>query len=368
MKTPDFTASCPLPIAQYPHVLMAHGGGGKLMHRLLEDLFGRAFSNPILDSRHDSAQFFLPARSGDASSPAAAATGASQPLRLAMTTDSYVVRPLFFPGGDIGSMAIHGTVNDLAMSGARPLYLSCGFIIEEGLPMETLWRVVCAMRDAAKICGVQIVTGDTKVVDKGKGDGLFINTTGIGVIEHSLQIAPQSVQPGDAVIVSGDLGRHGMAIMAAREGLEFESEIESDSAPVHEPVLELIRAGIEVHCLRDLTRGGLASALNEIAEASGVKIAIEEKAVPVREDVHAACEMLGLDPLHVANEGRFVAFIAAKDMEQALKILPGHAVCAGAALIGKVAEKSTPLVTIKSAIGASRILDMPSGEQLPRIC
>ena len=350
MKTTDFNAACPLPISQYPHVLMAHGGGGTLMHRLLEDIFGKAFSNPILDTRHDSAQFTVP------------------PGRLAMTTDSYVVRPIFFPGGDIGSMAIHGTVNDLAMSGARPLYLSCGFIIEEGLPMETLWRVVCSMRDASKKCGVQIITGDTKVVDKGKGDGLFINTTGIGVIEHEKKISPQNVQPGDAVIVSGDLGRHGMAIMAVREGLEFESAIESDSAPVVEPVLALVKAGIEIHCLRDLTRGGLASALNEIAEAAGVKIAVAQPAVPVREDVHAACEMLGLDPLHVANEGRFVAFVAAKDASRALQILRQHEVSAGAVLIGHVVEKAAPLVTLKSAIGASRILDMPSGEQLPRIC
>ena len=346
----NFAASCPIPILQYPHVLMAHGGGGTLMHSLLENIFGRAFSNPILDTRHDSAQFTVP------------------PGRLAMTTDSYVVRPIFFPGGNIGSMAVHGTVNDLAMSGARPLYLSCGFIIEEGLPMETLWRVVCSMRDAAKMCGVQIVTGDTKVVDKGKGDGLFINTTGLGVIEHSLAIAPQSVQPGDAILVSGDLGRHGMAIMAVREGLEFESAIESDSAPMAVPVLDLLKSGVEIHCLRDLTRGGLASALNEIAEAAGVKIGIEEKSIPVREDVHAACEMLGLDPLHVANEGRFIAFVAAKDSERALQILRRHEISSKAALIGKVAEKSAPLVTLKSAIGASRILDMPSGEQLPRIC
>ncbi|MEY4387833.1 MAG: hydrogenase expression/formation protein HypE [Verrucomicrobiota bacterium] len=350
MSTPEFNASCPLPIQQYPHVLMAHGGGGKLMHQLLENVFGKAFRNPILDSRHDSAQFTVP------------------PGKLAMTTDSYVVRPLFFPGGDIGSMAIHGTVNDLAMSGARPLYLSCGFIIEEGLPMETLWRVVTSMRDAAQRCDVQIVTGDTKVVDKGKGDGLYINTTGIGVMEHSLNIAPTSVQPGDAVIVSGDLGRHGMAIMAVREGLQFESTIESDSAPVHEPVKALLDAGLEIHCLRDLTRGGLASALNEIAEAAGVKIAIEHKAVPVREDVHAACEMLGLDPLHVANEGRFVAFVAAKDATRAVEILKQHEASSNAAVIGKVAERAAPLVTLRSAIGASRILDMPSGEQLPRIC
>jgi len=342
--------SCPIPISQYPHVLMAHGGGGTLMHRLLEDVFGKAFSNPILDTRHDSAQFVVPAG------------------RLAMTTDSYVVRPIFFPGGDIGSMAIHGTVNDLAMSGARPLYLSCGFIIEEGLPMETLWRVVCSMRDAAKKCGVQIITGDTKVVDKGNGDGLFINTTGIGIIEREQIISPQSVLPGDAILVSGDLGRHGMAIMAVREGLAFETTIESDSAPVVEPVLALVQAGVEIHCLRDLTRGGLASALNEIAEAAGVKIAIEQKSIPVREDVHAACEMLGLDPLHVANEGRFVAFVPARASARALQVLHGAEVSANAAIIGQVVEKSTPLVTLKSELGVNRILDMPSGEQLPRIC
>ena len=248
------------------------------------------------------------------------------------------------------------------------MYLSCAFIIEEGLPMETLWRVVCSMRDAANKCGVQIVTGDTKVVDKGKGDGLFINTTGIGVIETLLEITPKQVCQDDAVIVSGDLGRHGMAIMAEREGLAFESTIESDSAPVHEVVLDLLKGGIEIHCLRDLTRGGLASALNEIAEVAGVKIAVEEKTIPVREDVHAACEMLGLDPLHVANEGRFVAFVAARDSENALRIMRSHSVSGNAAVIGKVAEKSSPLVTLKSAIGAARILDMPSGEQLPRIC
>jgi len=266
-------------------------------------------------------------------------------------------------------MAVHGTVNDLAMRGARPLYLSSAFIIEEGLPMETLWRVVCSLRDAAQRCGVQIVTGDTKVVDKGKGDGLFINTAGIGLIEHALTIAPQSVQPGDAVLVSGDLGRHGMAIMAVREGLQFDSRIESDSAPVHEIVARLLQAGIAIRCLRDLTRGGLASALNEIAEVAGVRIVIEEKRVPVREDVHAACEMLGLDPLHVANEGRFVAFVPAADAERALAIMRGHAAGVDAVSIGKVGERSaSPLVTLKSAIGASRILDMPSGEQLPRIC
>jgi hydrogenase expression/formation protein HypE len=350
MKTAPFMAACPVPVSQYPRVLMAHGGGGRLTHQLFESVFGPAFSNPILDARHDSAQFEVP------------------PGRLAMTTDSYVVRPLFFPGGDIGSLAVHGTVNDLAMSGARPLYLSCGFIIEEGLSMETLWQVVCSLRDTAKACGVQIVTGDTKVVDKGKGDGLFVNTTGIGVLEHSRAIVPHSVQPDDVVIVSGDLGRHGMAIMAAREGLQFESAIESDSAPVHEPVLNLLNAGVEIHCLRDLTRGGLASALNEIAVTAGVEIAVKENAIPVREDVHAACEILGLDPLHVANEGRFVAFVAGKDAARAIEIVRSHPVTKGAVSIGRVVKKSAPLVTVRSAIGAARILDLPSGEQLPRIC
>ena len=349
-EQPDFTLVCPIPIQQYPHVLMAHGGGGKLMHQLIGKMFLTAFANPLLDTQHDSTVVEWTGK------------------KLAFTTDSYVVRPLFFPGGDVGSMAVHGTVNDLAMAGARPLYLSAGFILEEGLPMETLWRVVCSMRDAAKKCGVQIITGDTKVVDKGKGDGLFINTAGIGVVAHEQKIAPQNVESGDVILVSGDLGRHGMAIMAEREGLGFESKIESDSAPVYEPVLELIQSGIQVRCLRDLTRGGLASALNEIAEAAGVKIAIEQKAVPVREDVHAACEMLGLDPLHVANEGRFMVVVPAEEVELTKQILQRYEVSSQAARIGRIEEKGEALVTLRSAIGASRILDMPSGEQLPRIC
>jgi hydrogenase expression/formation protein HypE len=346
----QFASSCPIPISQYPHVLLAHGGGGRLMHQLIGKMFLAAFRNPLLETQHDSTVVELTGK------------------KLAFTTDSYVVRPLFFPGGDIGSMAVHGTVNDLAMSGARPLYLSAAFIIEEGLPMETLWKIACSMQAAATRCGVQIITGDTKVVDKGKGDGVFLNTAGIGIVEHNLKIAPPSVRPGDAVLVSGDLGRHGMAIMAVREGLQFESAIESDSAPVHEIVRELLKAGIEIHCLRDLTRGGLASALNEIAEAARVRIEIVEKSVPVREDVHAACEMLGLDPLHVACEGRFVAFVAAGDADRALSIMRGHETGQGSAVIGRVTESSAPVVTLKSAIGASRILDMPSGEQLPRIC
>ena len=345
-----FTSACPVPIRQYPRVLLAHGGGGKLMHELLEKMFFAAFGEAPASGRHDAAVLNFPAG------------------RLAFTTDSYVVRPIVFPGGDIGSMAVHGTVNDLAMSGARPLWLSAAFILEEGLSMETLWGVVCSMRDAAGRSGVRIVTGDTKVVDKGKGDGLFINTAGIGVIEHSLVIAPGSVKTGDAVLISGDVGRHGMAIMSVREGLEFQSRIQSDSAPVAGLVRKLLDAGLELHCLRDLTRGGLASALNEIAEAARQRIVIEENSVPVREDVHAACELLGLDPLQVACEGRFVAFVPAKDADQALSLMRQDESGAGAGRIGAVENGHPPLVVLKSAIGASRILDMPGGEQLPRIC
>jgi hydrogenase expression/formation protein HypE len=346
----DFTASCPIPIQQYPHVLMAHGGGGRLMHQLIGKMFVSAFRNPLLETQHDSTVVEIPGR------------------RLAFTTDSYVVRPLFFPGGDIGSMAVHGTVNDLAMSGARPLYLSAGFIIEEGLPMETLWKIVSSMRQAADRSGVQIITGDTKVVDKGKGDGVFINTSGIGVVEHSLAITPRSVRPGDAILVSGDLGRHGMAIMAVREGLQFESSIESDSAPVADAVLELIRAGIQIHCLRDLTRGGLTSVLNEISEAANLALQVEEKLIPVREDVRAACEMLGLDAYQVACEGRFAVFLPESEAERALAVLRANPAGSGACRIGKATDQRSIKVLLKSAIGAQRILDMPSGEQLPRIC
>jgi len=348
--TLDFTAVCPIPIQQYPRIQLAHGGGGKLMHQLVEKMFIKALGNETLHTRHDSAVLNMPAG------------------RLAFTTDSYVVRPLIFPGGDIGSMSVFGTVNDLAMSGAKPLHLSAGFILEEGLPMEMLWRIVCSMRVAAERCGVQIITGDTKVVDKGKGDGLFINTAGIGMIEHPLVIAPASVCAGDAILVNGDLGRHGMAIMSVRESLGFEASLESDCAPVATPILELLAAGVEIHCLRDLTRGGLASALNEIAAAARLRILIEEKLIPVRDDVHAACEVLGLDPLLVACEGRFVAFVSPKDADRSLAILNRHRAGAAAVRIGEVRDESPSLVVLKSVMGASRILDMPSGEQLPRIC
>jgi hydrogenase expression/formation protein HypE len=346
----EFNLSCPFPIQNYPQVLMAHGGGGTLMHQLIGKMFLPAFRNSLSESPHDASVFEI---------------GGS---RLAFTTDSFVVRPLFFPGGDVGSLAVHGTVNDLAMAGARPLYLSAGFIIEEGLLMETLWRIVSSMQQAAAKAAVQIITGDTKVVDKGKGDGVFINTAGVGVIEHSLTILPRSVRPGDVIIVNGDLGRHGMAIMAVREGLEFESTIQSDSAPVASAVLELLRAGIELHCLRDLTRGGLTSVLNEIAEAANLVLQIEEKLVPVREDVHAACEILGLDPFQVACEGRFAAFVPERDAERALEILRSNPSGATACRIGNVTNQAGAKVLVKSTIGAQRILDMTSGEQLPRIC
>lgn len=346
----NFQLTCPIPIQQYPTVVMAHGGGGRLMHQLIEKMFVATFGSGALRSRHDSARLELPT------------------ARLAFTTDSYVVRPLFFPGGDIGKLAVYGTVNDLAMSGARPLYLSLGMILEEGLPMETLWQVVLSIHEAAQRAGVQIVTGDTKVVDRGKGDGVFLNTSGVGVIEHDLLIAPQSVRVGDAVILSGDIGRHGIAVMAVREGLEFESAIESDCAPLAEPVLALIESGIEVHCLRDLTRGGLASALVEIAEAAGVGIQLEESRIPVREDVRGACEILGFDPLYVANEGRFVAFVPPSQAEQAVQVLRRFEVSAGAQVAGQVTDTPKGTVVLRSVIGTSRVVDMLSGEQLPRIC
>jgi len=345
----DFNLSCPIPLEQYPHVLLAHGGGGRLMHQLINRLFAPTFQS--LGVQHDSTVLNLP-------------TG-----KIAITTDSYVIHPLFFPGGDIGSLAVYGTVNDLAMSGARPLYLSAGFILEEGLPMETLWRVVQSMQKAAESAGVRIVTGDTKVVDRGKGDGIFINTTGIGIIEHEQLIVPTAVEPGDIIILNGDIGRHGIAIMAVREGLEFETTIESDSAPCNSLVLELLAQGIEIHCLRDLTRGGLASALNEIAIAAGVTISLKETRISVREDVGGACEILGFDPLYVANEGRFIAFVPEVKADQALKIMQSRDRDSG--IIGRVtgkSRKSLGLVTMESKIGTTRIIDMLSGEQLPRIC
>jgi hydrogenase expression/formation protein HypE len=348
--TLDFTAACPIPLTNQDHVTLAHGGGGRVMHALLERLVLPVFGHQPLPTRHDGA--VLDAGKG----------------RLAFTTDSYVVHPLFFPGGDIGTLAVTGTVNDLAMCGARPLALSAAFILEEGLPLATLERVVGSMAQTAKAAGVDIVTGDTKVVDRGKGDGLYINTAGVGVIEHDRVVSPASVRPGDAILLSGDVGRHGAAILAVREGLQFTSTIVTDCAPLAAPVLALLAAGIEVHCLRDLTRGGLATSLVEIAEASRLHVAIEESSIAVAEPVAGACELLGLDPLYLANEGRFVAFVPDDDADRALGILRGHAVSAHATRIGTVDEAPAALVTLKSRIGARRILDMPSGELLPRIC
>jgi hydrogenase expression/formation protein HypE len=313
-------------------------------------MFIPAFSNSMLGERHDGAILNFDAG------------------KIAFTTDSYVIHPLFFPGGDIGCLSVYGTVNDLAMCGARPLYLSAGFILEEGLPMETLWRVIQSMKAAAERTGVRLVTGDTKVVNRGKGDGIFINTAGIGVIDSAYNISPANVKPGDAIILSGDIGRHGIAIMAVREGLEFESAILSDCAPLADMVLSMLATGAEVHCLRDLTRGGLASALIEIAEASQLHFEIREKEIPIQEDVQGACEILGFDPLYVANEGRFVAFAAAADAERALQQLKSHPLGKQARIIGSVKRDNPGLVTLQSRIGGSRVVDMLSGEQLPRIC
>lgn len=344
-----FQLSCPIPIRDYPNVTLAHGGGGRLMHDLISRMFFAAFGTNAAQS-HDGAVLVPP-------------TGA----RLAFTTDSYVVNPLFFPGGNIGELAVYGTANDLAMCGARACWLSVGFILEEGLPMETLWQVVQAIARAAQKCGAVIVTGDTKVVDRGKGDGVYINTAGIGVIEHDLDIGPAGLQEGDAIIVNGDLGRHGIAIMAQREGLALETEIESDCAPLWPQVCAMLEGGIEVHCLRDLTRGGLSSALNELASASTHRLFVREAEIPVSPGVRAVCELLGFDPLYVACEGRFVAIVKHDHAERAVELLRS----AGAPeprLIGSVQQKGTPEVILRSCIGTNRILDMLSGEQLPRIC
>jgi hydrogenase expression/formation protein HypE len=341
---------CPIPIEQYPRVLLAHGGGGRLMHQLIEKMFLPVFHSSRLESRHD----------GAIMEPAVA--------RIAFTTDSYVVRPLFFPGGDIGTLAVNGTVNDLAMCGAQPRWLSAGIILEEGLPMETLWRIVRSMKRAADEAGVELVTGDTKVVDRGKGDGIFINTAGIGVLRHEAVVAPSSVRVGDAILINGDIGRHGIAIMAAREGLSFENPVESDCAPLAGVVEKLLGGGISVHCLRDLTRGGLATTLVEIAEASGLHIRIHENSVAVHENVRGACEILGFDPLYVANEGRFVCFVRPQDAERALDLMRSHPLGRDAQILGSVTEGKAGMVTMKSRIGATRIVDMLSGEQLPRIC
>jgi len=342
--------SCPLPQPATDRILLAHGGGGRLTNQLIESVFLPAFSNAVLESRHDGAVI------------------SADGTRLAMTTDTYVVHPLVFPGGTIGDLAVNGTVNDLAMCGARPLALSAGFVLEEGLSMGTLRTVVASMHEAARVANVPIVTGDTKVVDKGKGDGLFLNTTGIGVVVAPKPVSPESVRPGDAVLVSGDLGAHGIAILSVRNGLEFEGEVRSDTISLWPAVEALFRAGIEVHCLRDLTRGGLSSALNEIASVARLRITVEEVLIPVSNVVRGACELLGLDPLYAANEGRFVAFVPERQADHALEILRSQSVSVDAVRAGTVYEDARGIVTLRSRVGGNRVLDMLSGEQLPRIC
>ena len=342
---------CPIPISDYPTVTLAHGGGGRLTQMLIERMYLPVFSNPQLAQQHDGALLEV--------------NGA----RLAFSTDSFVISPLFFPGGDIGSLAVHGTVNDLAMCGAQPLALSAGLILEEGLPMQDLWRVVQSMQRAAHDVGVPIVTGDTKVVDRGKGDGVYINTTGVGLIPAGVQISPTHARLGDLVLLSGAIAVHGIAIMSVREGLAFETTLASDSAPLHSLVQAMLDAGGEhVHVLRDPTRGGVASALNEIAGSAKIGIRLQESAIPIWDQVRGACEILGLDPLYVANEGKCLAIVAQEAADAVLAAMQAHPLGSEAAIIGQVTEEHRGRVVLRSRIGGSRVVDMISGEQLPRIC
>ena len=351
MSLPDFEGwTCPVPLKNYPTVVMGHGAGGKMMNDLIRHLFAAEFQNELLGQLAD-ATVLQP----DAG-------------RLAFSTDSFVVSPLFFPGGDIGELAVNGTVNDLAMSGATPLFLSAGFILEEGLPMETLGRLCASMARACKAAGVQIATGDTKVVNKGHGDGIYINTSGIGRVPEGLHIGPDQARPGDAVLVSGTLGDHGIAIMSVREGLNFQTEIRSDTAPLNGLVAAMLQVTPEIHCLRDATRGGLAAVLNELAQASNVGIEFEEKKVPVRPEVMAACEMLGLDALFIANEGKLAAFVPEQHAAAVLDAMHAHPYGREARIIGRVVEQHRGMVVAKTSIGGSRIVDLPAGELLPRIC
>ncbi|MDQ3199468.1 MAG: hydrogenase expression/formation protein HypE [Verrucomicrobiota bacterium] len=344
------TASCPIPITDYKEIVLAHGSGGKLSHRLISKIIAPQFANDLLAPLHDGAIFSL---------------GAG---RFAFSTDSYVVSPIFFPGGDIGRMAVHGTVNDLAMCGAKPLYLSVGFILEEGLPMEDFWRIVQSMRAAADEAGVQLVTGDTKVVDRGKADKIFINTAGIGTIAPGVDIQPKRAQVGDKIILSGQIAVHGIAIMSVREGLEFETEIASDTAALNGLVSEILAACPNVHVFRDPTRGGVTSAVTEIAQSAGVGIQLQESAIPISEEVKGACEILGLDPLYVANEGKLLAVVAPGDAEAVLATMRQHSLGREAAIIGEVVNDHPGFVVMKTKVGGTRVVDMLSGEQLPRIC
>lgn len=349
---PDFSHwSCPLPLRDYPTIVMGHGGGGKLGNELVEHLFLPAFRNPALENLGDAA--VIEAGSG----------------RLAMSTDSFVVQPLFFPGGSIGALAVNGTVNDLAVSGADPRFLSASFILEEGFPLAKLAAVVDAMAEAAANAGVRIVTGDTKVVERGHGDGCYINTAGVGLLRPGISVGPNRAQAGDVVLVSGTIGDHGMAIMSVREGLEFESQIRSDCAALNGLIADVLDAvGSSVHAMRDPTRGGLASTLNEIATASNVGVEIEDAKVPVRSEVQSACELLGLDPVYVANEGKAVFFVSPEAAERALEVLRAHPLGRDAAPIGAVTAQHPRMLIARTAIGANRVIATQIGEQLPRIC
>ena len=351
-SAPDFSNwSCPLPLADYPTIVMGHGGGGKLGNELVEHLFLPAFRNPALENLGDAAVLEL---------------GGG---RLAMSTDSFVVQPLFFPGGSIGELAVNGTVNDLAVSGAEPKFLSASFILEEGFPIAQLAAIVDAMAKATAAAGVQIVTGDTKVVERGHGDGCYINTAGIGVLRNGITVGPSRAQPDDVVVVSGTIGDHGMAIMSVREGLEFESQIRSDCAALNGMIADVLNAvGGAVHTMRDPTRGGLASTLNEIALASNVGVMIDEVKLPVRPEVQSACELLGLDPVYVANEGKAVFFVAPEAADRVLEVLHAHPLGRDAAHIGHVTAEHKRMLVARTAMGANRVIPTMIGEQLPRIC
>jgi hydrogenase expression/formation protein HypE len=351
MSLPTFDGwTCPVPLKNYPTIVMGHGAGGKMMNDLIRHLFAAEFNNDLLGQLAD------------------ATVIQSEAGRLAFSTDSFVVSPLFFPGGDIGELAVNGTVNDIAMSGATPLFLSAGFILEEGLPMETLGRICASMARACKAASVQIATGDTKVVNRGHGDGIYINTSGIGRIPEGVQIGPALARAGDAILVSGTMGDHGIAIMSVREGLNFRTQIESDTAPLHGLVAAMLEHTKEIHCLRDATRGGLAAVLNELAQASSVGIEFDEMKVPVRPEVTAACEMLGLDPLFIANEGKLVAILPEKYADSMLDVMHQHPYGKDARMIGRVVEQHRGMVVAKTSIGGSRVVDLPAGELLPRIC
>ena len=351
-KSPDFSNwSCPLPLADYPTIVMGHGGGGKLGNELVEHLFLPAFRNPELENLGDAAVL---------------ETGSS---RIAISTDSFVVQPLFFPGGSIGELAVNGTVNDLAVSGAIPKFLTAGFILEEGFPLAQLAAIVDAMAKAAASAGVKIVTGDTKVVERGHGDGVYINTAGVGVLRSNAEVGPRRAKIGDTILVSGTIGDHGMAIMSVREGLEFESQIRSDCAALNGLIGDVLNAvGSSVHAMRDPTRGGLASTLNEIAASSLVGIDIDESRVPVRPEVQSACELLGLDPVYVANEGKVVIFVAPDAADRALEVMRAHPLGRDAARIGRVTAEHKRMLVARTAMGANRVIAPMIGEQLPRIC